>query len=214
MGLCIDCGKQTKSKIAKRCQKCHLKILNKNQEGSNNRNYKNRLPKCLDCGKKLVSYLAKRCDKCAGIHRRKPKNYCIDCRKEINRGFKRCHPCAAKNIWKTSNKMQNRNYEGKCNPNYIDGKSNEPYPLEFNEELKLKIRKRDNYTCQICDVTEEEYITVFGISLCVHHIDYDKQNCDEGNLITLCNQCNIRVNYNRKYWILELGRKLSWVFTG
>ena len=34
----------------------------------------------------------------------------------------------------------------------------------------------------------------------VHHIDYNKQNCKENNLITLCLQCNNRVNSNRNYW--------------
>lgn len=27
-----------------------------------------------------------------------------------------------------------------------------------------------------------------------------KINCNKDNLITLCNECNIRVNYNRNYW--------------
>jgi len=34
----------------------------------------------------------------------------------------------------------------------------------------------------------------------VHHIDYDKQNLDPGNLITLCRSCHVKSNYNRKYW--------------
>ena len=49
-------------------------------------------------------------------------------------------------------------------------------------------------------MTEEEHIIVLGEALTVHHIDYDKENCKENNLITLCKQCNSRVNFNRKYW--------------
>lgn len=36
--------------------------------------------------------------------------------------------------------------------------------------------------------------------LVIHHIDYDKKNSKESNLITLCNFCNISVNRNRKEW--------------
>jgi 5-methylcytosine-specific restriction endonuclease McrA len=49
-------------------------------------------------------------------------------------------------------------------------------------------------------MTEEEHLIVFGSSLEVHHIDYDKYNNKEYNLITLCKQCNVRANYNRNYW--------------
>ncbi len=68
------------------------------------------------------------------------------------------------------------------------------------KRLKDQIRKRDNYTCQNCDMTEEEHIIVLGEVLSVHHIDYNKKNCNKNNLISLCRQCNARVNFNRKYW--------------
>lgn len=90
--------------------------------------------------------------------------------------------------------------KGKNNPNYINGQGRFPYPLEFNDNLKEQIRKRDNFICQKCGITEEEHLIVYGKVLSVHHIDYDKENCDEENLITLCNECNIRINYNRDYW--------------
>ena len=34
----------------------------------------------------------------------------------------------------------------------------------------------------------------------VHYIDYNKQNRNPNNLITLCNSCNAKVNFNRNYW--------------
>ena len=74
------------------------------------------------------------------------------------------------------------------------------YPREFNEELKTLIRERDDNTCQLCGRTKEEE----GRNLCVHHIDYNKQNCDPKNLVTLCGGCNPRVNYHRKNWAFEL----------
>jgi hypothetical protein len=38
-------------------------------------------------------------------------------------------------------------------------------------------------------------------ALPVHHIDYDKKNNDERNLITLCISCHSKTNANREYWI-------------
>ena len=89
---------------------------------------------------------------------------------------------------------------GELSPNYIDGRSFEPYPSKFNSFLKEQIRKRDNYTCHGCAMTQEEHFIIYGRDLEAHHIDYNKQNCKENNLITLCKQCNIRANYNRNYW--------------
>ena len=36
--------------------------------------------------------------------------------------------------------------------------------------------------------------------LCVNHIDFNKQNCKEDNLNTLCLRCNVKINRNREYW--------------
>lgn len=30
--------------------------------------------------------------------------------------------------------------------------------------------------------------------------DYNKLNCDESNLITLCRACNVKVNFKREIW--------------
>jgi len=92
-------------------------------------------------------------------------------------------------------------FNGSKNPNYIDGRSYAvAYPSKFNDALKEKVRKRDNYTCKNCSMTEEEHLVVFGTNLHIHHIDYIKEHCKEDNLITLCNGCNSRANYNRSYW--------------
>ena len=95
----------------------------------------------------------------------------------------------------------NKGVYGERNSNWRGGITYEPYSSDFNEKLKLKIRYRDNHTCQICGMTEEEHLIVLGDSLYVHHIDYNKKNSRENNLISLCNQCHSRTNYNREYWI-------------
>lgn len=95
------------------------------------------------------------------------------------------------------------------NPNYINGEGKFPYSIEFNFKFKEKVRSRDNYTCQICGMSEEEHLIVYGVNLSVHHIDYDKKNTIEENTISLCIPCHLRTNYNRKYWIEYFQEKFS-----
>jgi len=85
---------------------------------------------------------------------------------------------------------------GKEAPNWKNGLSREPYPLEWRETLKRSIRQRDNHRCQLCGMPECENIR----KLDVHHIDYDKKNLNPNNLISLCNKCHTKTNYNREYW--------------
>ncbi len=80
--------------------------------------------------------------------------------------------------------------------NWKGGKSFEPYTSAFTKQLKQKIKGRDDYTCQLCGMTEEDYFQ----KLSIHHIDYNKDNCDTSNLITLCRSCNAKANFKRKYW--------------
>ena len=37
-------------------------------------------------------------------------------------------------------------------------------------------------------------------NLCVHHINYDKDDLFEFNLVTLCRSCNGKVNSRRDMW--------------
>ena len=71
-----------------------------------------------------------------------------------------------------------------------------PYPFEFNDELKEKIRLRDGYRCRVCGIPQMECI----LPLAVHHIDYDKENLAELNLISLCHSCHGKTNHNRDFW--------------
>lgn len=110
---------------------------------------------------------------------------CIDCEVTIYYRSDRCKSCSK---------------IAELHPQWQGGLSRLPYPIIFNKRLKDRIRKRDYFVCQLCNITEEEHIIVFGKVLCVHHVDYNKDNCNDDNLLTLCHACNIRVNYNRSYW--------------
>lgn len=94
------------------------------------------------------------------------------------------------------------------NPNWKGGVSFEPYSTDWTKELRLYIRTRDNFTCQLCNMTEIESLIQMGRILTVHHIDYNKQNCDKSNLITTCAKCNSKANSNRDYWIKYFNSKL------
>lgn len=88
---------------------------------------------------------------------------------------------------------------GKNNPAWNGGTAYEPYGKEFNDELKEKIRKRDNYICQLCGIMQN------GRAHPIHHIDYNKKNNHEFNLITLCHSCHNKTNSHREYWKNHFG---------
>jgi len=85
---------------------------------------------------------------------------------------------------------------GSKNPAWLGGKSFEKYGMEFNNKLREKIRQRDNYKCQMCWTTENDV----DHKLSVHHIDYDKKNNSENNLILLCRKCHSKTNFTREDW--------------
>lgn len=91
---------------------------------------------------------------------------------------------------------RNKHIPPEKHPNWKNGKSFEEYPKEFNSELKEKIRRRDNYKCQLCWTTE----TDVNHKLSVHHIDYNKKNNSENNLILLCKKCHAKTNFTREDW--------------
>ncbi len=88
--------------------------------------------------------------------------------------------------------LKNGTSKGENNSNWQGGISDNPYPLEFNKELKILIYERDNYQCQFPNCTEVHK------KLHAHHIDYDKTNNDPGNLITLGDSCHMKTVGKKK----------------
>lgn len=87
---------------------------------------------------------------------------------------------------------QKMRVSGKNSHNWKGGSSFEPYSVDWTDTLKKSIRERDKYTCQICGKEP---------SIVVHHIDYNKKNCNPDNLITLCIGCHSKTNHNIDKWI-------------
>lgn len=76
------------------------------------------------------------------------------------------------------------------NPYYTSSTTH--YSEEFTVELRKKIRRRDNLECQNCDKK--------NIELHVHHINYNKEDFHEFNLITLCAGCHKKTLRHRDAW--------------
>lgn len=78
--------------------------------------------------------------------------------------------------------------------------SQERDKLFFNNTLKKRIKERDNNTCQLCKR--------FSYSLHIHHIDSNKGNNNENNLVSLCPQCHGKT-LTKNWWkykiVLESG---------
>lgn len=89
------------------------------------------------------------------------------------------------------------------------GSDEREYPIEFDNQLKEAIRDRDGRKCAMCRTLEKDCQR----NLDVHHIDYDKFNCDPSNLVSLCQSCHIKTNYSRPFWTQVFtkyrGRKLK-----
>lgn len=89
---------------------------------------------------------------------------------------------------------------GELNPNWRDGASHKEYcPIFYSEEFRDIIRYRDNSIC----LTPGCNSATPSKSIHIHHIDYDKKNCDLRNLICVCKSCNSKANFNRE-WYKEL----------
>jgi len=117
------------------------------------------------------------------------------------------HPEKKVSLSKLLVKYHSENPDVMCgakNPAWKGGSPRNSYPYKFDFDLREKIRDRDNRICMVCKLPEQ----YFDRFLSVHHIDYDKENCEDSNLISLCVSCHSATNSNRKYWVERLSALL------
>lgn len=228
---CIDCGEKV-GFGRKRCRKCYNLFLRVYPElnpickkGKYLLDYF-----CKDCGKQITKKAGivglGYCRKCVDKYKIYPDrtgeknpaylngiwtaNYyrCIDCKVLLSRKTKseRCTSCFQKERLKDpiNHPMYGIHRYGQDAPGWKGGISFELYNGDFNTDLKNKIRFRDNYECQICHKKQYE----LSRYLDVHHINYNKQNCKEENLISLCPSCHVKTNGNREYWTIVFNNLL------
>jgi len=110
---------------------------------------------------------------------RTPKYCSSDCRHKFGP-----HDFTTGMSWSLSEETCKKR-RGQNNPQWRDGSCKKPYPREFNGRLKRIILERDGFLCQQCHQ---------DIDLIVHHLNWDKTNNTEENLVTLCRPCHGALN--------------------
>jgi hypothetical protein len=100
------------------------------------------------------------------------------------------HPFYGKSRPEHSIKMSGVN-----NPNWVGGRSYEPYSAVFNESFKKQVRLDYGHCCFFpsCNATIEDS----GNELDIHHYDYDKNS---KNCIPLCRNHHSKMNKDREIW--------------
>lgn len=213
---CAECNNtitRTKSNIKTNvfCNDvCKGRYIGKNFNNYTHRNPEHKISKlCLNCNKNY--YIP---------NKRKNSKFCTqNCRAEyyakditknqINRKKVDCDNCNNQFEKKVSD-VRNLNfcktdcmYEYYSKENLFTGSNSgtwnggkQGYKGKNWLSQRRKIRKRDNYTCQECGITEDKY----GQELSVHHIipfimfdDYKKANKDD-NLICVCEPCHRKIH--------------------
>jgi len=162
--------------------------------------------KCIECGTIFNGYgnkilCSRECTaKYMSKNRVGEKNPYFHNDKEITT---KCKSCGKEFIWTYSGQHKDNDrifcsrecaskyYSQENHPNWKGGIQHYPYSNEFNNKLKNEIRERDNNSCRLCGDYNQ---------LCIHHIDYNKENSDKDNLITLCRSCHSKTNFNRNFW--------------
>lgn len=149
---------------------------------------------CLTCGnifviRKSGGKTRLYCNKVCKSNRIRPekpkvKLTCVECNVEfeIIKRVKLAKFCS----FDCKNKHHSKRMRDKGNSNYLHGKANNRYPVEWSKRFKEKIRQRDEYRCQVCDLTEKQH----DKKLCVHHINFNRFDLSPENLITLCKYCH------------------------
>ena len=91
-------------------------------------------------------------------------------------------------------KKMSESHKGPKCATWAGGISSYPYPSSWTDSLKSSVRQRDNHLCRVCGRKQN------GRNHAVHHIDYDKKNCNPNNLVTLCSSCHTKTISDRKKW--------------
>lgn len=134
--------------------------------------------------------------------------------------FDNCHYCQVQ-IKITKRQIGGRNFcsrrcadlghslkmKGNNNSNYLHGESEFPYKGTWTLSDKERIRERDNRECKLCFLKEKDHHE----KLHVHHIDFNKSNHSNQNLITLCRACHMQLHakLTRNIWKEKLLKRLE-----
>lgn len=91
-----------------------------------------------------------------------------------------------------SSTLRSQIVSGEENGNWAGGLSREPYSWNFYKMSRALIAHYGRCLSPLCRGEDKRLTT--------HHINYNKADCRDGNLIVLCSSCNTRANFNREKW--------------
>lgn len=190
--LCSFCNKEffRWPSVIKRsaCKYCSFICYGNAVRKENNPGWKQFPAKCQYCGKEYSAH----------NHLRLITKYCsMLCLNRANaKANQGTHISLERRLKLSSERKGKKRPEmtGEKHPRWLGGIAYIDYSKDFLKKIRQEIRKRDSYRCQYCGIKEK------GITLSVHHVDYDKKNNDPKNLITLCRSHHAKTNLNRNYW--------------
>jgi 5-methylcytosine-specific restriction endonuclease McrA len=87
--------------------------------------------------------------------------------------------------WRRSNSRMQRYHRGCVDKKNILGWGN----------IRENILKRDMFVCQCCKRKD--------LKLCIHHIDCNRKNNKENNLITICDNCHLQLHRRNSNYKLK-----------
>ena len=164
------------------CEYCGNEIIRKTHEVKKYRRHFCS-PECRELGKRTL--IDVECESCGKIIQ-KPKSYV-----DKYRHMFCCRKC--RHIW----------MRGENNPAWNGGTKTEPYcQIWLIKDFREEIKDRDSNMCinPYCVSDDKTFLSL-------HHINYDKKDCNPKNLITVCRSCNSRANIDREWhqeWYQEI----------
>lgn len=184
-------------------EQCYFSWLSNNMQREDNPSYKGASTeiKCNNCGERRSypdAWLRKKdsagkfCSKeCMRAHHN-TKIECFNCSVEFERPNYLTNgdrQFCSKSCYRKFLEEAQENH-----PTWKGGKSFETYPREFYDKRE-GIIERDGKKCQQCNMSKQEHYEEYNEDLHVHHIDGDKNNNEDTNLVTLCHKHNIQAEY-------------------
>lgn len=210
ISFCCEILNRSESQIKQKAVRLRIK-RKKNIYGENNPNWKGgcACKICSYCGKeyyvKRIHSKSKFCSSaCYGLSQtgikkgknpdKYTKNICLVCNNEYE--VRTCHYKRSKTCsLECASKYRSMKSSGENNPSWKGGLSRIPYPYNW-ANISKSIIERDGAICMNPNCGEKNK------RITVHHIDYDKMNCNPENLITVCDTCNSVANFGRKRWFM------------
>ena len=202
---CPDCGKKRTVAWSNLCEKT---IPPRCQVCSDLHRRERITKKCQQCGKEFVIWPS----------REERSQYCsVSCKHAAQQTIvhKVCRWCGGHYTTIPSRADRSRYCSRACrglaqsgvnNPAWRGGIKREPYPPEFFV-MRHVILSRDEHRCVLCDKAGE------GRELHVHHIDYNKRNNSEFNLIALCCSCHGKTRSFRPTWYFLLCLEINLIYS-